>query len=120
MNNKISLGDVLFAFVAFLVIGLFVSVCISMLMWSEYQKHPDYVNSDIFTQGRMQKETDCYGITIVKIGNRVVNANVIGSSITIPDGGSWETVKLSDLCPDQEFTVYRKNFWLLGNAYTIK
>ena len=120
MKNQMSLGDIFLAFMGFLLIGLLASVGISMLMWSEYQKHPDYVNSDIFTQGRMQKETDCYGITVVKIGNRVVNANVIGSSITIPEGGSWEAVKLSDLCPDQEFTVYKKYFWLLGNAYTIK
>ena len=115
MNRDLGFEGITLAFVGFLVIGFMISLLVSMVVATEYEKHPDYTNSEIFAQGRMEKNTDCYGMTIVKIGGRVVDAPV-----TIPLSGSWENVKLSDLRTDRDFTVYRKYFWLLGNFYTIR
>ena len=114
--NKFSFGDMVLAFSSFVLIVLLLSFFVSTIMYVEYMKHPNYADSDIFAQGQMQKSTDCYGITTVKIGSRVVDV-----SVTIPtSSGFYESVKLPDLCADKEFTVYKKSFWLLGNAYTIK
>lgn len=107
--------NVLLGIVGSAVVALLTSVVVGSIMYTEYQKNPDYDKSEIFAQGRMQKSTDCYGITTVKIGGRVVD-----DIVSIPSSGYFVNVKLSDLCPDQDFTVYRKNFWLVGNATTIK
>ena len=115
MSKRFGIGDILTYSFVFLFIGLIISLGVSMLVCTEYEKNPDYTNSEIFAQGQVQKSVDCYGKTAVKIGGRIVDVPV-----SIPKSGSWENVELSDLCSDQEFTVYRKAFWLLGFAYTIK
>ena len=115
MSKSFGFGDILLFIIGFAVVALLFSFLVSMIMYTEYERHPDYANSEIFAQGRMEKSTDCYGITTVKIGGRIVD-----DPVTMPSSGSWIQVKLSDLCPDQEFTVYRKAFWLLGFVYTIK
>lgn len=115
MNKRFGFGDILLFIIGFAVVAVLISFFVSMFSYTEYERHPDYANSEIFAQGQMQKSTDCYGITTVKIGGRVINPPV-----TMPLSGSWTNVKLSDLCSDQEFTIYRKAFWLLDFAYTIK
>jgi hypothetical protein len=115
MSKSFEIGDILLFIIGFAVVALLISFLVSMIMYTEYERHPDYANSEIFAQGQMEKSTDCYGITTVKIGGRIVD-----SIVTMPSSGSWMNINLSDLCPDQDFTIYRKNFWALGNAYTIK
>jgi len=115
MSKSFGFGDILLFIIGFAVVAVLISFLVSMVMYTEYERRPDYANSEIFAQGQVQKSVDCYGITTVKIGGRVVDRPV-----TTPLSGSWENVKLADLCLDQEFTVYRKAFWLLGFAYTIK
>lgn len=84
---KIGIGNVLLAVFGTGAIVVLLSVCVSMIMYTEYQKNPDYTNSEIFAQGRMQKSTDCYGITTVKIGGRVVD-----DIVSIPSSGKCEIV----------------------------
>ena len=123
MHKGFDIGDILLFIIGFAVVAVLISLLVGMIMYTEYERHPDYANSEIFAQGQVQKSVDCYGITTVKIGGRVVDRPVttllcFRARGTL--GGSWENVKLADLCLDQEFTVYRKAFWLLGFAYTIK
>jgi hypothetical protein len=109
------IGDKTFGVIVVVFVLFLLSLLVSVVMYTEYHRNPDYAGSEIFAQGYMQKSTDCYGITTVKIGDRVVNGG-----LSIPCSGGWMGVKASDLCSDREYTVYEKSFWVLGSAYTIK
>jgi hypothetical protein len=113
MNN--GMGTTIFAIFSLLISVGGIFLCVIVNMNTEYNKNPDYTNSDIFAQGYMQKSTDCYGITTVKIGGRVINGYV-----TMPYSGGYIGVSLSNLCTDREYTIYTKSFWILGTVYTIR
>lgn len=111
------IGDKIFGVIVVVFVLFLLSLLVSVVMYTEYHKNPDYAGSEIFAQGYMQKSMDCYGITTVKIGDRVVNKN---NGLSTPYSDSWIGVIASDLCSDREYTIYAKSFWLLGTAYTIK